>query len=850
MATVYLARDLRHKRDVALKVLEPELAAVVGSERFLAEIETTAGLQHPHILPLFDSGEADGLLFYVMPYVAGESLRERLDREHQLPVDDAVRIATNLAEALGYAHRQGVVHRDIKPANVLLQDGKALISDFGIALAVSAGGGERITETGLSLGTPHYMSPEQATGDQAVGPATDIWALGCVLYEMLVGEPPYTGGTPQAVLGKIITADVPSVSAARRAVPANVDGTIAKALEKVAADRFDGSSEFARALADPGFRYGGSPDTLVGYGSGAWKRAAIAFAGLSVALLAFVVWLSMSYSGGRQRSQAGVERFVIPFDTGQEPGGYDRRYFTVSPDGSMLVYQGVDGRLWIRRLSDLEPSPIPGSENALYPSVSPDATRVAFSQDGQIRVVTIDGGAERTLVQGLWPRWESDAELLAATGEGLLRVPAAGGESVVVVPQRADEGAYVFVASVSDAVLFLVNRLGGWHLYVQRYGVEERRLLRSSVDQAQLLPDGRLLYKAGGTMYVDQFDEGVLELVGRPVNLLESVNYFLVTDGGRLVYTATQRAPGQFVWVTRSGAIQEVDPRWRVDLGGTNWGFELSRDDSRLAFQHAVDGNLDVWVKELPSGEPRRLTFHRGIDFLPRWGPDEASVTFTSNRDSLFSVWSVAADGTGQPRRLFAQIAVARGFWSPDGRWLVLRTTEGSEPAQAALAGEDIIGYRPGMDSVPVPLVASPDAEESLPALSPDGRWLAYRSNETGRREIFVRPFPEVDSARVQISSDGGGAPLWARSGSEIFYVEPETRDLISVTYEASAVFRVVRRERLFTVPDDVVILGAGNYYDVTADDQHFLMVREPEGSGTVNVVNNWVRELGARLSN
>jgi serine/threonine-protein kinase len=204
MATVYLADDLKHERKVALKVLKPELAAVIGAERFLAEIKTTANLQHPHILPLHDSGEADGLLFYVMPYVEGESLRERLDRDRQLGVDEAVGIATKVAAALQAAHERGVIHRDIKPANILLSKGEPLISDFGIALAVSAGGAGRLTETGLSLGTPHYMSPEQATGDQSVGAATDLYALGCVLYEMLVGEPPYTGSTPQAILGKII----------------------------------------------------------------------------------------------------------------------------------------------------------------------------------------------------------------------------------------------------------------------------------------------------------------------------------------------------------------------------------------------------------------------------------------------------------------------------------------------------------------------------------------------------------------------------------------------------------------------------------------------------------------------
>jgi serine/threonine protein kinase len=189
MATVYLADDLKHGRKVALKVLKPELAAVVGAERFLAEIRTTAKLKHTHALPLFDSGEADAFLFYVMPYVEGESLCERLDRERQLPVDEAVRIATNVAEALDYAHRRGVIHRDVKPANILLQDGKPMVSDFGIALALGTAGAGRLTETGLSLGTPHYMSPEQATGDLSIGAATDVYALGCVLYEMLVGEP-------------------------------------------------------------------------------------------------------------------------------------------------------------------------------------------------------------------------------------------------------------------------------------------------------------------------------------------------------------------------------------------------------------------------------------------------------------------------------------------------------------------------------------------------------------------------------------------------------------------------------------------------------------------------------------
>ena len=296
MATVYLADDLKHGRKVALKVLKPELAAVVGAERFLAEIKTTAKLQHPHILPLHESGEADGFLFYVMPYVEGDSLRDRIDREKQLPVDEAVRIATAVAGALQTAHEQGIIHRDIKPANILLSRGEPLIADFGIALAVGAAGGSRLTETGLSLGTPYYMSPEQATGDQVVGPSTDTYALGSVLYEMLIGDPPYMGSTAQAVLGKIIAGKPVSATEQRPSIPASVDAAVRRALEKLPADRFTSAQEFARALGDEHFRYGELAAGVTGAdgGAGPWNRLTIAFAALATALTVATLTLGRS----------------------------------------------------------------------------------------------------------------------------------------------------------------------------------------------------------------------------------------------------------------------------------------------------------------------------------------------------------------------------------------------------------------------------------------------------------------------------------------------------------------------------------------------------------------------------
>ncbi len=253
MATVYLAEDLKHKRKVAVKVLRPELAAVLGAERFVQEIETTAQLQHPHILPLFDSGEADGFLYYVMPYIEGETLRDKLNREKQLSIEQAVKITTEVADALDYAHRHNVIHRDIKPENVLLHDGRPMVADFGIALAVSAAAGGRMTETGLSLGTPHYMSPEQATAQKDLTNRSDVYSLGAVLYEMLTGDPPHTGTSAQQIIMRIVTEEVPPVTRLRKSVPPNVAASVAQSLEKLPADRVESAKAFAEALGDATF---------------------------------------------------------------------------------------------------------------------------------------------------------------------------------------------------------------------------------------------------------------------------------------------------------------------------------------------------------------------------------------------------------------------------------------------------------------------------------------------------------------------------------------------------------------------------------------------------------------------
>ena len=446
MATVYLADDLKHERKVALKVLKPELAAVVGAERFLAEIKTTANLTHPHILPLFDSGEAENFLFYVMPHIEGESLRERIDREKQLGVDDSVAITRKVANALDYAHEHGVVHRDIKPGNILLSErGEPLIADFGIALAVAQAGGGRITETGLSLGTPHYMSPEQATGDRDVDPRSDVYALGCVLYEMLSGQPPFSASTAQAVLVKILTADAPSITSERRTVPPHVGHALAQALEKLPADRFTSAAEFGAALADPSFTYearartsvtGSTPEPVTTPATmpGPWKR--LTMVGWS---LAAVTTLIAAWSLLRPEPPEPVTRFVLTPPPGVNVAGGPSgiQGFAVSPDGRTVVFpDGPTGQLFRHELDRLDAVPIPGGERAYYPFFSPNGEWVGYvdQEDNTLSKIRLDGSQAQSLAPfpgGLRSAgWGSDGTivLLSNAMEGLWRVRDTGGD--------------------------------------------------------------------------------------------------------------------------------------------------------------------------------------------------------------------------------------------------------------------------------------------------------------------------------------------------------------------------------------------------------------------------------------
>src|SRR4029450_7282620 len=374
---------------------------VIGAERFLAEIKTTANLQHPHILPLHDSGEADSFLYYVMPFVEGESLRDRLNRQKQLPIPDAVRIASEVASALDYAHRHRVIHRDIKPENILLHDGRAMVADFGIALAASKAGGTRMTETGMSLGTPHYMSPEQAMGEREIGPQSDVYALGAVTYEMLVGEPPFTGPTAQAIVAKVMTGEPADITGQRRTVPPHVDAAVLTALEKRPPDRFESAAAFAEALA------GGAPRSAVHskhtrtvVGPGPWRSVSAVLGVIVLAMLGLAAWSVMRRPAavGPAGSDTALPASA-PIDFAAASAtisyGIPFRNLSISPAGDFAVYaarQDDSAILWYRSLRDARARPITGTLGAASPRISPDGGRVAFIVGERVMVVSIAGG--------------------------------------------------------------------------------------------------------------------------------------------------------------------------------------------------------------------------------------------------------------------------------------------------------------------------------------------------------------------------------------------------------------------------------------------------------------------------
>jgi Tol biopolymer transport system component/tRNA A-37 threonylcarbamoyl transferase component Bud32 len=851
MATVYLAQDLKHDRKVALKVLRPELAAVLGAERFVVEIKTTAALQHPHILPLFDSGTADGFLYYVMPYIEGETLRDKLSRETQLGIEEAVRITTDVADALDYAHRHGVIHRDIKPENILLHDGRPMVADFGIALALSAAAGGRMTETGLSLGTPHYMSPEQATAEKEITGRSDIYSLGSVLYEMLTGSPPHVGSSAQQIIMKIVTEEAAPVTKLRKSVPANVAAAVSKTLEKLPADRFASAKEFADALTNPAFTVTPVAGSATLGVPASWKaRAAVPLAAAAGILLVAAAW------GWLRRADEPALHVSVP-----PPAGTSFLLSpmapALSPDGRTVVFAAVSGgatRLYRRPVDGFRVEAIEGSDDATYPFFSPDGAWVGYyTRSRQLRKIPLAGGPPITIADIPFYRstavWRRNGTIVVESDtRGLYAVPDHGGAlaPLTEVDSAAGEHTHTTPQELSDGRLLLTvwmrerSASGGAHLAILEPGESPpRRVPGNPLPMDVISLDARVTYVEPGYLIARPGNETVAmrydlrrgRASGTPVPVLDGASFAPpVTPRGDIAYYAFPKLPTQrfLVLVDRSGSATR--------LPVTSESFRhprLSPDGARLV----VDRIDDVWVLDLRTYAWTRLTTTRGVTEA-QWSPDGRRVVhsrFIAATGYNGLVWR-NADGSGEEHLVHAGTGDDwPSDWSRDGRHVVVY-------GGAIGNNVSVVDLDSAHSFHPVTRSAATTRNARF---SPDGRWLAYQSDETGRTQVYLVSYPDL-ARKVPVSTEGGTEAAWRPDGGELFY-RTGTRMMV-VAIQTVPTLQVGTPRELFRGPFEEDQYGDRSY-DVMPDGQHFVMFEsDPASAPELRVIRNWTAELRAAL--
>jgi serine/threonine-protein kinase len=807
---------------------------VIGAERFLREIKTIANLQHPHILGLIDSGEVSGTAYYVMPFVDGESLRDRLTREKQLSIADAVRLATQVAAALDYAHRHGVIHRDIKPENVMLHDGSALVADFGIALAVSsAGGGSRMTETGMSLGTPHYMSPEQAMGEREITARSDVYALGAMTYEMLVGEPPFTGPTAQAIVAKVLTAEPAGLAAQRRSVPPAVEEAVLTALAKLPADRFATAAEFAAALAMPTTATRRIPATGAGrlvQRRVGWRAAAL------VGIVAFglgVLLAGLAWRPSAPRYPPVVLRYAMSLPDSAALVNGNGSGLAYAPDGSAFAYSSRQGLL-LRLADRLDAVPVAGGRRGISPFFSPDSRWLGYQEGARLVKVPLAGGAPVTICDsctGYSFSWSTDDTVRYHTAPAsnpnsrvLMAVSARGGPPYEIArPDSGSTEAFRGAMLIPGTRTVLFALFTGSSSRLAALNLDTHAITR--FDQPGFTPQWVaagfvVLGSSDGSLIAVPFDARRSRPDGPPVTIARDVSQpdafssrAAVSASGAVVYPPSGgEAPRHLALVGRSGAADPIPGEGRLFTSP-----RFSPDGRRMALGITdPTGAEDVWVLDLAQRTWSRLTTS-GINNRPVWTPDGRRLIYSSNDD----LWRIAADGSGRPESLLvANGNRFAGTVTPDGRAVVFQEESSERSGIRSMV----------FDSAPASRLVVPGTfGESAPALSPDGKWLAYQSDETGRMEVYVRPYPEP-GGRVPVSLHGGTEPVWAHSGRELFFRSGDSLMAAAVALNPS--FAVTGRRGLFAGS----FVSGGNYreYDVAPDDQHFVMLSGGAGQSTL----------------
>ncbi|MBA2627540.1 MAG: protein kinase [Gemmatimonadales bacterium] len=857
MATVYLAEDLKHGRRVAIKVLRPELAAVIGAERFVREIRTIAALQHPHILGLIDSGEVQGTAYYVMPFVQGESLRDRLNREKQLPIADAIRLSSEVAGALDYAHRHGVIHRDIKPENILLHDGTALVADFGIALAVSsAGGSTRMTETGMSLGTPHYMSPEQAMGEREITACSDVYALGCVTYEMLIGEPPFTGPTAQAIVAKMMTERPRSLVMQRATVPLELEAAVLTSLEKLPADRFASAADFAEALVRPGFT---TTRTRALTAAAAAPRGSLK-TGLPWAIcalaLAAAAWGWLRPTRAADDSRVLFTDITLPDSAplafiGAAPLAIGRTALVLSPDGGTLAYvaeRAGGTELYLRPMDRDTVFPLPGTEGACCPFFSPDGKWLAFHAHDRLSKVRIGlpgSPIPITTVNGfLGGDWGDDGSILISEQQGR-RAFRVNAETGAREPLRR---MYSIARSLPGGRGILSRDPATLAPAVYVPKEEKPKPLGVPGTDLRYAPTGHMIYAHQGALWAVPFDLSRLETAGEPLAILPhlrseaSVGFaqYSFARSGLLAYASGGNgALSRLVVRRRSGQVDTLP--FEPALFGC---LSLSPDGQRIVTRIAdpATGRLDVWMYDLNGGTPLRLT-NSGDATCPSWSPDGrvTYVTHTGFESNILSQSATGRESATTMATLKLNLSGSAIRWHPDGRRVTVYT----------------VGDSGNIDVVVVPLdstdavhpIANTQALEWGGIFSPDGHWIAYSSSESGADEIYVQPWPTTGH-RWRVSRNGGEEPLWTKGGRALVYRNGQEWWSVDVT--AAGQFTVSEPEPVARGP---FLNIPGVEYAVSSDGERLYLLAPISGTATtthVTVISNWfamVRSLFRQAS-
>ena len=858
MGEVYLAQDSRLDRKVALKILPEHLSERADlRERFEREARAVSSLNHPHICTLYDIGEQDGIHYLVMEHLEGESLADRLEKG-ALPLEQTLEYAIQIADALDKAHRQGVVHRDLKPGNIMLVKSGAKLLDFGLAKLKATEATEEnlstlpteqtnLTVEGTILGTLQYMPPEQLEG-QETDSRTDIFAFGAVVYEMVTGKKAFEGQSQASLIGAILKDDPPSMSELQPKMPAILDRVIKRCLAKDPDERWQTAHDLASELK--WINEGGGQTSGAAVPPSRQQRRPWILA--TALLVVAVIALAVPYLLNPSSDSAAVRLLVETPDNLQ--GSFPA--MMVSPDGLQLAFtadtaEGVHV-LWVRPLDSLAPRALPGTNGAFQPFWSPDSRSIGFFAGGKLKRVALSGGLPETVTDtGLRSRggaWSQDGTIIFGHDNGeIYRVPAGVGTAtpITTLDPSLQENSHRWPHFMPDGRHFLcLSRSGDPEnngIYLESLDSSDRTRVVSALSRVEYVPPGYLLFWREGALVAQPFDVNRMETSGDPFPVVGQVWYGLATAWAAfsasrdvISYIAGSRPAAQTVWLDRNGGPIESSAKIRGNYG------RLSPDENRVAVVR-IDpevGTNDVWVHDLSRGIDTRLTFHPTYDENPVWSPDGTRIVFSAQREGPPNLFVKLLDGSEEAQQLLASESIARpGDWSADGNYIVYHT-EGVN----SLVDLWVLPLDGGQK--PFPFLQT-EFNETQGRLSPDGRWMAYSSDESGRSEVYVQDFPGSQT-KWRISSEGGGEPQWRQDGKELFYIDLEST-LMAVPLKSASTFEAGLPQALFQAPFafSSAALWHRNFYSATSDGQRFLAyLEEPSQQLSAVVVLNWTAEL------